>query len=1331
MDIQLGFTKGMSQDVSPVKRDKDSYYEALNIRVVTSEGNSTGSITNDLGNSLLFKLPKISKSVVVTNITSNSVIKIKINDVQFVGNKIPVTIVGNETPTDGIYRALTSNSTIATWITTGKLYIKNNRTSLTIVILDDYLASNTITGTDCTVTSIAPGSSETPTIVNYTQMRDSLILFTTFTTGGYGQIWKLDYDFENNTITNLNGEYLTVKDHLVYLEILNFPLTYRSCEVISKYNNPTYGKVYWSNGTALRHLNILDSDVLGTPLSQTELLPIAQLNAPRYVNVEDGGSLKAGMIQYAYQLYNYGGAETLMSPSTPLYHIVSVPTSEGNTTTYRGDVIETNCNKSIRLRINNIDLGFEYIKIWSVFYAQKGSPVINLISEEKITNSTLEFVDNGTVSLDTLTQAEFASFGGSIYAPKSLATKDNYLIAGNVTEDIFDIDEAEGYWDSRAYRWKNVSGTYKAKVDGTEYTDVTFMSQTANCIYEDSYYTDGFKYKKNSLTLGGEGTNISYQFKLIDITIDSSNNNATTTFVNKASNLTFNTWINNQYDNVTNEFLDNSSPYMAATFAGYQPRETYRFGIEFFDSKNRRSFVKWIADIRFPDYDEYPSIASGKSLAYNSGSDIKSSILGIEFTVKNVPIGYSYRIVRVERLDKDKTVVDTIALRSVTLKDNMYYTQTSSPSGKVLGSNTSALSKSFVAVSPNTCFRNVTSLTNYNLEQCGYLNGVYEEVKNHNDFGITMPDNITISYKFYKSHSFVSDYKHLGQISDSIVLGDSYYTSYTLTGYTYPFYNSSFPSGMSNAFVRNGRGIYFRLSASSTGITGVNNRVYIAHVVSPDMTYSRYGGATFAARSRNDYIPCTDRLTSTTATVFRGDVYNQMFDYQSEYTSTNVSENEVVVASTTFIPLISTLNTALRHDTCVSRTSNANQVWKLQDRIATGIEIFNNIPEGETGLGDYPTTYTDMYLINPVYNMQNTTVRGFAKPLGYVPNNSVDYRIISSQQSTANEAVDSWTKFYASDYIDLDSQHGAINKLVVNNNILLAFQDSGFAAVAFKDRQLLNDNLQGQLVLGTGSILSYVRYISTNTGTRNKWSVVELDSNIMWFDTNNRKIMRYGENLEILSDSKNMTSFFKSAYPKIVDDDFTTGVHAVVDKKDNRVYFTFLKTGGAPVEGVEDITISYNLMLGAFESLHSFAPTMFLQTELGLLSKDKSTGIESCWLHGDTNNYNSYYGVVYDSSITHMAGSTNKASWTNLEFNSDDVEPDYIKFYNSYGSNASTGNANLVRRFRTYRTPIPRYVDGSNQRFVDYWIKVNLTYSDKTALFRLDDITLKYLIPLI
>jgi hypothetical protein len=362
--------------------------------------------------------------------------------------------------------------------------------------------------------------------------------------------------------------------------------------------------------------------------------------------------------------------------------------------------------------------------------------------------------------------------------------------------------------------------------------------------------------------------------------------------------------------------------------------------------------------------------------------------------------------------------------------------------------------------------------------------------------------------------------------------------------------------------------------------------------------------------------------------------------------------------------------------------------------------------------------------------MENTTVRGFSKPLNFVSNTEVDYRILSSQPSIANESVDSWTKFYPNDYIDLNSEYGPINKVLINNNILISLQDNGLAAVAFKDRQLLQDELQGQLVLGTGSILSYARYISTKTGTKNRWSVVDLDSNMLWFDTMNRKIMRYsGQGLEILSDTKNISSFFRNLYPVIRQDTFYTGVHGVVDKKDNRVYFTFSNNDSGMIESVPiddntGTTISYNLLLGQFESLHSFAPRLFMDTELGLISTYNGN---QGWIHG-SDTYCSYYGNDFSWYIETIAGSTVKATWTNIEFNSVDQAPATVGFIDSYQTNEIT-DSSLVRRFRTYRGAIPRGT--SNQRFVDYYIKARLTYTSASSVIRLDDITLKYLIPII
>lgn len=88
--------------------------------------------------------------------------------------------------------------------------------------------------------------------------------------------------------------------------------------------------------------------------------------------------------------------------------------------------------------------------------------------------------------------------------------------------------------------------------------------------------------------LGGSGANISYTFQTVDTFIDSSATNATTTFVNKA---TFNwkDWIDSDFDNVT-DFPDPSGVYTSGWLTGYQPREVYRFGIEFYDSKRQKKF---------------------------------------------------------------------------------------------------------------------------------------------------------------------------------------------------------------------------------------------------------------------------------------------------------------------------------------------------------------------------------------------------------------------------------------------------------------------------------------------------------------------------------------------------------------------------------------------------------------------------------------------------------------------------------------------------------------------------------------------------------------------
>jgi hypothetical protein len=1367
MDVQLGYSKGMAQDISPVKRDKDSYFEALNIRIATADGSSTGSITNDLGNTLLFKVPTLGAAANITNITVGGVLLIVV-----AGTGTPIAcpaLLTGETTADALYRALLANATINNWLnTTHKIYIKNNRTSLKIVIYDWHIGSYIVASPPMVSTVIWTGN-ETPMIVNYTQMRDSLILFTTNSNGTSSQIWKLDYNFSSSSIVDLvAGSYLDPQKHLVYADLFPMQFDSRGVEIMTKYTNPTFGKVYWSDGTtALRHLNILDPDSLGTELSMTQLLPNVALDSPIFVSLSEGGYLKSGMIQYAYQLYNFGSAETLMSPSTPLIHLTLNNIANTDTSTYKGDSIEVITNKTATIQINNIDLSFDFIKVWSIHYSAIGIPIITLIREDAVTSSTYLCIDAGNTSLDTLTQTEFASVGGVVLIPKCLTTKDNYLIAANIDEEVFDVDEVLGtYWDARAYRW-NVAGS-EFKCDATVYTDATTIGEETNCATLESEYTAGYKYNKITHKLGGSGTNISYSFNVGTIGI--SDSTAETNQVGKLA-LDWSTWISSDYSDIT-DYFDYSSPYNHGYLAGYAVGEVYRFGIEFYNSGSRRSFVKWIGDIRIPTFYELTLDGDTAALAdINGDGTVVSSNIGISFSVNNIPNNYRYRIVRVQREQADKRVVTMAALRRVSyngggsLITEAYFSEGWDVTDHTLdytlpmGSFSPIASNDlFVAVTPQICFpdlySSIESLTGLRQEVIGYLKWTGTQSKLLHDFDFGSPDIGTsyINYGITKYTETVNINITADSggtpylVDDSILLGTEWATQYGLSGTSIIYRNSTYPLDHywndegedKNYAIRAGRGIYYRLNTTFDNLT-IGSAEYIPVVLfTRDVDSSRYGGSTFSSRSVNTYIPCSIVTSSNSCVIYGGDTYSVMFDYQSSTAYTNVAAGVYYCASTAQIPLQTPINTSLRQDTCFTRSTIANERWKLQHTSASGISIFNNPPSGED-VGDYPATYTNLYLINPVYTMENTLVRGFPKPLHYSSNNMVDYRIISSQPSIANESVDSWTKFYANDFIDLDSQYGAINKIVVNNNILVALQDNAFSAIAFKDRQLLQDNLQGQLVLGTGSILSYVRYISTKTGTKSKWSVVDLDNNMLWFDTMNRKIMRYsGEGLEVLSDNKNMTSFFKAKYPLVKDDDFLTGVHAVVNKKDNRIYFTFSANLSALPDSMTyslydnlGTTISYNLMSGTFESLHTFAPKMYMETELGLVSTYSNT---QGWIHGSST-YCNYFGTQYGFNITHLMGSTTKASWTNIEFNSEhvgsEVKPDSIIFTNSYGTATLTDDTKIIRRFRTYRVALPRQEIVTYQRFVDYWLKVKLIYDSTPTVVRLDDITLKYLIPII
>jgi len=109
-----------------------------------------------------------------------------------------------------------------------------------------------------------------------------------------------------------------------------------------------------------------------------------------------------------------------------------------------------------------------------------------------------------------------------------------------------------------------------------------------------------------------------------------------------------------------------------------------------------------------------------------------------------------------------------------------------------------------------------------------------------------------------------------------------------------------------------------------------------------------------------------------------------------------------------------------------------------------------------------------------------------------------------------------------------------------------------------------------------------------------------------------------------------MSSFFRSAnYYNILTQDSTAnkiGIHGVFDPVNKRVLYTMLSTGGI------NKTFSFNESMGAMESFYSFLPTIYENTDFGVVSVEP-TNKQSCYAHNQ--GYRGvFYDVVYPTYIT-------------------------------------------------------------------------------------------------
>lgn len=1349
---QNKFFGGMNKDLSKTDIQQTVYDNGLNIRLVTDTGTSTKAVANIRGNEFILQIPNTGNFV---NIIFNSIPTIPtIYTISING----LTDTFNYSGISNIYDEFAIFLNLSTIFSTLNISSFSYGTSLGLYSTSHLTLSITITGT--TITNIVPPLTNLVPISS-TNIRDEIIIFTCTDINPSGsspsQIWRLTYDKEvlQNSPTG------SVVFTLLYNNKLNFSQSFPIAPgaIVGNFENINTKKTYWCDfNNPIRNFNtadpnayFLDPGVINNNPKQSPSVPILQK-----VN-GSGGSLPSGVYGYTYRLSNSAGTSTRFYPlSNPLHIVLAQEDSTDQTfyphNTYDGSL---NTGKSVTILISNIDTNFDNIEI--AYVRRKSYTNIpdtiaiigSIIPINKITGQLL-FTHFGNEPEEVITIDELIN---PIITPdiaKTLATKDNLLLIGNVKVKKLDLD-----FDARAFRYPVSSNT--------TYPTNTLpdVGDDINPNQEPRDYNN-YLYQKNSTKLGGTGTNISYEFVTTQTYLDELLLTTLPPYkFTLRDSTTINLGINGQDYPQPNFYRNPISPYVESVLRGYQRDETYRFFFTAFDLKGNPAWSKWIADIRMPSIympNTSSTISTDRSLQYPLVSLLPvattvANNLGIKFTVDtslltNQISGYS--ITRVKREQKDKTILAQGILkpvfeesRSSAINFFALFTQDSLVVNSLTA--TAHYNKQYLGIiSPETYFKNFGSISSIpGTDKVEFIDHLFDITASAQQLykiaGIALSN--TRAVKAYSSipKTINNTYKALGDVPNAGVVGrkftvdsslyiDSWFnhpSPYLFSGNNIFNINRGSQYGSSSGVATQGGQLFgVKVSADTEDYSHFASDSSANHYINTDsfagnasrylVNYRRelanqYGGNTLVSRSSNEtilcnhYQPITSGTTIYSSNVYGGDTFIDIFDQFNTRKAWLTANSQPApdpgagpLAVADFFPCESCININMRSKgTSISDyTTDTTGHPTINSQILPDNGTFIDIIEDGNN--------------NPVFSNENDIMKFLPKPIPFTEQDTFDHRVYASDTKIDGEITDSWRNFKPSNYRDVDSLYGPINNIATLGANLYFWQDRGFGSIPVNRRVLIPDGTATELQLGTGLILEKHEYISNKIGSKHQWSIIGTDKAFYWYDILSNKQIRYNQNgVEQLSDIHGMHSWLENNIKKdIINNDnpiLGKGVIGVYDYKYNEAISTFLDG----TQGIQS-TLSFSEQTQSYTSFYSYIPRLYITDKYIIISPNPITS-NKLYVH-DYGQYGRFYDNYYNSSIKFL---TNEHPEINKTFNNLILQTEVlinnvdtasgltpiqetinqIQYSNDYQTTSLlnlTSGVDIKRKFRTWRTQIGR-----------------------------------------
>lgn len=469
-----------------------------------------------------------------------------------------------------------------------------------------------------------------------------------------------------------------------------------------------------------------------------------------------------------------------------------------------------------------------------------------------------------------------------------------------------------------------------------------------------------------------------------------------------------------------------------------------------------------------------------------------------------------------------------------------------------------------------------------------------------------------------------------------------------------------------------------------------------------------YGGFSQTALETNIFIGASPVIAKTNLNpkVFGGDIFVNMFTVQPRmmefdtnfYANSKYHQNNT---ETEAYPVETQLNLELAAGSTLRTEVKYTQ--------AGSQEIYFR-QETNNSYTNYGKTNLFMYAYNGVYSRNNYDVTFFVEPIGGNNCNVKvnDIRAYLSNVKINGEAVDSWTKFGANNYYDIDD-YGPINKIINWKDTVHFIQDRGIGIYAI-NRAAITTTADGvPTQLGTGQGFGKHQYFSKENGSIHQWGVKTTNSGLYIFDAIRRKLLVGvgGGQLTMLSEATGLHSLFQQLPDAVFlrkEDEgdnpiLGKGVTIGKDPINDEVIFTFLESGvylslvfnteyyvgdiiylgetygyvqvttqfvtgsnkltnigialaNSVVYIPKNVSIVYDEIAQKFSSMYSATPKIWIDNSDILLSP--SPADNSVVYTHNIGNYGEFYGNIEEASITlviNPQADINKILRT-IEFNS-------------------------------------------------------------------------------